>query len=176
MKCTRRTLLCASIGAILTPVASQEEPPFAPSQSLAALEQFVLRRNQLIQSLNSRQLVEVMLEFYVRSRAIGLSQELQSDMLLFQWGAYDWGQGRNFEFDMTRQFIRRVEDTSLISQLSLKASYPPAAHLTTMEQGNRWCKSPKEVPEFGEFIRSSAAYRAVAFMRPKSVAATWSPV
>ena len=29
---------------------------------------------------------------------------IESDMCLFQWGAYDWGDGRHFEWNLTRQF------------------------------------------------------------------------
>ena len=26
-------------------------------------------------------------------------------MLLYQWGTYDWGEGKYFQIDITRQFI-----------------------------------------------------------------------
>lgn len=42
------------------------------------------------------------------------------DMLLFQWGTYDWGSGRRFELSITRQFIENdQQDDCAISQLSL---------------------------------------------------------
>jgi hypothetical protein len=176
MNRVRRNLLSASLYTVLPGLAATQGAPFVPSQSAAALEQFALQRNQLIQSLSSSQVVDIMLDFYASAQPVGLSAEPESDMLLYQWGVYDWGKGQFFEFDMTRQFIRRVQDTSLISQLSLKATYPPSSSLASLELGSRWCKSASEVAVFREFILSSAAYRAVAFIRPKSVAASWSLV
>lgn len=157
-------------------LASQNDAPFAPSQSVAALEQFALQRKQLLQSLSSGQLVDLMLGFYTSAQPVGLAPAPDADMLLYQWGTYDWGQGRCFELDITRQFIRRVDDTSLISQLSLKARYLPSATLEAVQPGNRWCQSVGQLSAFREFILTSAAYRAVAFIRPKSVSASWSLV
>jgi hypothetical protein len=117
-----------------------------------------------------------MLDFYMSAQPVGLAPGPNADMLLYQWGTYDWGQGRFFEFDITRQFLRQVNDTRVISQLSLKANYLPTSSLDAIRPGNRWCESAEQLAAFRDFILTSAAYRAVAFVKPKSVVATWSPV
>ena len=176
MNRTRRIFCSIPLWIALPRLAATQPAAFAPAQSVAAIEQFALQRNQLIRSLSSGQIVDLSIDFYLSAHAVGLSPEPESDMLLYQWGTYDWGQGRAFEFDMTRQFIRRVEGTSLISQLSLKATYPASAGLAGIEPGHRWCKSQRDAATFRDFILGSSAYRAVSFLRPQSVAATWSLV
>lgn len=44
--------------------------------------------------------------FYGEVRADDVDLESDGDMLLFQWGTHDWGNGPMFEVDITRQFIR----------------------------------------------------------------------
>lgn len=55
--------------------------------------------------------------------------ENDGDMLLFQYGVYDWGSGRWFEVRMVRQFIveswRRHPDYARMEQLDLTLFYPP---------------------------------------------------
>jgi len=172
----RRNFLQASLCIAMPSLASAKDTPFAPSQSVAALEQFALQRKQLLQSLSAGQLVDLMLSFYGSARPVGLAPGSDADMLLYQWGTYDWGQGRFFEFDITRQFIRQVNDIRIISQLSLKANFSPSAALEAIRPGNRWLEAAEQLSSFSEFIRTSAAYRAVAFIRPKSIVHSWSLV
>ena len=84
------------------------------------------------------------------------------DMLLFQWGTYDWGHGEHFEIDMTRQFMGPSGEDDEISQLSLTFVFTPDAQLRSLGQGNRWCSSVDEVEAFRRFVASSAPYRAVS--------------
>src|SRR5699024_7432681 len=54
--------------------------------------------------------------------------EEDGDMLLFQWGTYDWGHGRHFEVDLTRQVILPSpdpEDDPSYLQLRCSFLYPP---------------------------------------------------
>ncbi|HXY82046.1 MAG TPA: hypothetical protein VEH55_11810 [Gaiellaceae bacterium] len=46
---------------------------------------------------------------------------VENDMCLFQWGVHDWGSGRNFECDLTRQFVVYDEhgDCDHMEQLSM---------------------------------------------------------
>ncbi len=87
------------------------------------------------------------------------------DMLLVQWGTYDWGRGQHFEFDVTRQMIPRVGDDDDIWQLHLTVRFPPTADLQALGAGNRWCRGTQGVQEFCEFVTTSAAFLAVADRR-----------
>ena len=46
-----------------------------------------------------------MLRFYGDESVAGCRDDGAGDMLLYQWGTYDWGAGESFEFDITRQLI-----------------------------------------------------------------------
>jgi len=122
-----------------------------------------------------------MFDFYKQIRAEGCINPVDRDMLLFQWGTYDWGQGLNFQLDVTRQFIMQGDDPNdpdddVMSQLQLTFYYQPTPVLAELSKGTHWCK-PGGVPdkyipcvsleEFISFVYSSPAYLAVASVRPK---------
>jgi hypothetical protein len=83
------------------------------------------------------------------------------DMLLYQWGTYDWGDGKSFEFDITRQSIFGDHEDEDIIQLSLTFEFLPTDELTQLASGNRWCRSRAEVKDLENFIRLSAPFLAV---------------
>jgi hypothetical protein len=49
--------------------------------------------------------LEAMLQFYQNERVDGTRLDEGGDMLLFQWGKHDWGDGEHFEINITRQLI-----------------------------------------------------------------------
>ena len=61
----------------------------------------------------------MMLAFYGSVRFDDVDLAADGDMLLYQWGAYDWGEGESFEFDITRQLILGTGEDEDIFQLSL---------------------------------------------------------
>ena len=123
-----------------------------------------------IAALTPVQGIRLMLDFYKEVRAEDCEPDEDGDMLLFQWGTYDWGQGRAFQFDITRQFIvSEDEDNDAISQLSFKFHFMPSAGLDAIKGGNRWCSGPDELADFEAFIIASDAYRAVQALQPSKV-------
>ena len=106
--------------------------------------------------------VDAMLEFYgdVRTRDCDIARD--GDMLLFQWGTYDWGQGEHFSFDITRQLIVGPGEDEDIWQLSLAFKFPPEDGLRALDSGNRWCAAPHQLEEFADFLHSTPAYATVA--------------
>jgi hypothetical protein len=110
-----------------------------------------------------------MLRFYQDERADGCDIEEDGDMLLFQWGCFDWGEGESFELKITRQFIDGGGEEEDIHQLSLSFKFVPNASLRKAREGNRWCSAPEGLGEFRAFIVSSAAYRAVVKQQPIKV-------
>jgi hypothetical protein len=111
----------------------------------------------------------LMLGFYQDERAEGCEIADDGDMLLYQWGCYDWGQGETFDFNITRQFMDVAGEDEDIRQLSLTFKFKPSESLRKLKAGNRWCHSPEETAEFRSFIASSAAYKAVAKANPVRV-------
>ncbi len=102
-----------------------------------------------------------MTDFYLEERADGCGVGGDGDMLLYQWGIYDWGEGESFEFDITRQLIRGDGEDDEIFQLSLTFRFRPTASLTRLGSGDRWCHSLGELEGFRAFIHSSAPFLAV---------------
>ena len=125
-----------------------------------------------LNDLKVDQAVTLMLDFYRNQRADDCDFEHDGDMLLFQWGTYDWGNGRFFEFDLTRQFIigddQEDED---IWQLSLQFEFLPNDELLSLNDGNRWCHdpTPESINAFESFIRDSAAYKSALFIEPENI-------
>jgi hypothetical protein len=118
--------------------------------------------------------VRLMLDFYREVRADGCKGPDQNgDMLLVQWGNYDWGQGPSFQFDLTRQFIVdsqvNADNDDVIAQLSLRFHFPPSTSLHAIKSGNRWCQAPEELDNFEAFIASHEAYLAARDCRAAKV-------
>jgi hypothetical protein len=112
-----------------------------------------------------------MLQFYEHRRVARCTVDDDKDMLLFQWGTYDWGHGLNFELDLTRQVILPDEedDDNAIWQLHLTYRFSPTEELRALKAGNRWCRTPADLPDFSQFVTGSDPYRLVADMAPRSI-------
>ena len=71
-----------------------------------------------------------------------------NDMMLFQYGTYDWGAGRFFEFDITRQFMKPNEDEPY--QLSMTLFFEPnecerySSWSNEFETLEKWAENSKE--------------------------------
>ena len=108
--------------------------------------------------------VSHMVTFYRDTRFSNCDPE-RGDMLLFQWGTYDRGQGEHFELDITRQLAlidSAVRPDADIWQLSLTFMFPGIETLRGLGSWNKWCASPAEVDDFNTFVRGHTAYTAVS--------------
>ena len=90
-------------------------------EAKAAFERTLHGNGQTLSDLTVDRGVAIMLAFYRDQRASDCSIDSDGDMLLFQFGTHDWGDGESFEFDLTRQFIIDGDDDAgeNIFQLSL---------------------------------------------------------
>jgi hypothetical protein len=181
MSLTRRTLLKSALATAVVALAddgaASDAGPMKPSTSLASFQEFLKQQCLAPSELTVSQLVESALSFYQSIRATGLATDAQSDMLLFQWGVFDWGHGERFEFDITRQFISSgAFGDDAISQLHCTAYFPPTPELRAIPVANSWCRSVADVESFSAFIRGSAAYRAVSSLKPAQVSLLWEQV
>lgn len=162
---------------MLLSCSSGREAEFPPSQSAQAWEKFLGYRNLHTAALRPYELVQAALDFFVSARASGLDAEPGSDMLLYQWGVFDFGKGEFFEFDLTRQFISEGQSgDGAFSQFRCTAYFEPSAELRSIPQSNRWCKSKADVGEFRNFILGSRAFSAVENQVAARVVAEWGRV
>jgi hypothetical protein len=140
-------------------------------QPLSSFKRFLKERDPQfanIANIGVREGVEAILAFYASERAAGTIAN-DGDMLLYQWGTYDWGRGRHFELDITRQLILGEGEDDDIWQLSLTFLYEPSDELDAVGSGDRWCKSPAERHDLFRFITEGAAFGAIVDLAPKSV-------
>ena len=138
-------------------------------ESRAAFEDLLRRSSKDVTALNAASAVDGVLNFYRDVRASDVTLEADGDMLLYQWGVYDSGQGPAFEFDLTRQFAVDWElDDDALFQLSLTLRFEAAVG-ASLESGHEWCLHPDDVGALRTFIADSAAFRAVADLQPLSV-------
>lgn len=92
---------CTVVGSRDTLGYSSMKPDSAKKRFLDYVEQSGVK----LSSLSPTQGINLMLDFYSDERAEGCQIEEDGDMLLFQWGVYDWGEREHFEVNITRQFI-----------------------------------------------------------------------
>ena len=106
--------------------------------------------------------INAMLSFYRHERADDCSFDDDADMLLFQWGTYDWGDGEFFDFNITRQLIFGGFEDENIWQLSLTFRFNPSDALRQLNSGNKWCGNSDRIEQFNKFIQDSKALQLVA--------------
>jgi hypothetical protein len=107
-------------------------------------------------------LFPMVLELYGRERIDRTAIDEDGDMLLFQWGVFDWGEGPRFEIDLTRQVIIPEDDDEEadqeIQQLRCTFRYEPE-QFEDLLCGNRWCQTPEDLDAFRAFVHGSEALR-----------------
>ena len=121
----------------------------------------IVASGRSVETLAPAEGVWLMLQFYREVRAEGCDAGNDSDMLLYQWGTYEWGESEAFEFDLTRQLTGIGGEDENILQLSLTFSFESTDSLRELGEGNRWCHSPEGIELFREFILQSPAFSAI---------------
>jgi hypothetical protein len=123
-----------------------------------------------------RELVDTVVGFYQSQRARGLSSYPDSDMLLFQWGTYDWGEGGHFEVDMVRQFAKaQPSGDPVLSQLHATAYFGPSG-FSELSASHFWCHSVEDSGDFRERVLASAAFERTADLSPRKSEIRWELV
>jgi hypothetical protein len=113
--------------------------------------------------------IDAMLDYYAEERFDGCVLKTDGDMLLFQWGVYDWGDGPAFEVDITRQLSDRNDEETEPQQLSLTFRFDPARYPNGVKEGNGWCRTTRRLGDFRAFISRAEVIQAVGEQRPASV-------
>jgi hypothetical protein len=134
-----------------------------PNESAKAFADFAVAKGIDLNASTPREGIEAMLEFRTAVTCAACSD----DMLLYQWGTYDWGAGKYYELNITRQFIEaELDDDDAISQLSLTYKYKPSKELELLGANNCWEDEPTE---FRQFILASASFTTVADAKPDEI-------
>ncbi len=117
--------------------------------------------------LTARDGIAAMCDFYTDMRVDGAAIENDRDMLLCQWGVDTFNAPDTFQLNVTRQL--NIAGESQPYQLALIFNYPAVDTLKQIDFGNQWCRSPGDLPAFRQFVESSAAFKAVADVKPARV-------
>jgi hypothetical protein len=146
-----------------------------PSQSAEVFRRHVMLDAGDLRRTPLYDLIAAALSFYADQPAEGLAADEDSDMLLFQYGCYDWGEGELFEFDLTRQFVdARKTEAGAISQLRLTAYFAPDAELRDLGRASHWCGLREGLAEFRAVVFSSPAFVLAAARARVKVEIEWA--
>lgn len=99
-------------------------------------------------ALSIQESIESTISFYLSKRVYNTKMEANGDMLLYQWGTYDWGKGKFFQVDITRQII--VPDS--MHQMSTTVYFESNGVTDKIGSGNKWCEDLEDVESFKQFI------------------------
>jgi len=86
-------------------------------------------------------------------------KDIGDDMLLFQYGTYDWGNehGEHFSFDITRQFIDPAQHEPY--QLSLTLVYEPQ-WFKSIAPYDCWSMDYVDINSFAANIKTTSGFKA----------------
>ncbi|MDR1047352.1 MAG: hypothetical protein LBL64_06215 [Treponema sp.] len=101
-------------------------------------------------------IINISLLLFQKIKVKGIAaDDKDGDMLLFQYGSYDWGKGRFFEFNITRQFIKQNEDEPY--QLLMTLFF----ELIDCESYNCWSNDFDNLEKWVGNIKETEGYKLV---------------
>jgi len=119
--------------------------------------------------LDAESLVELAIELFRQIKVEGISESENSDydMLLFQYGVWNWGDefGKHFSLDITRQFIKPEDDEPY--QLHFQLIYDPE-DFEGMRSYNCWSMEFSGAEEFARHIKSTEGFEKAGKVKTKA--------
>jgi len=108
--------------------------------------------------LSASLLVELSSKLYEELKVDGIPDEIHSDVLLFQYGIYDWNDeyGRHFCLDITRQF--HLPSSYEPYQLSFSLIYD-SEQLGNIAYHHRWSMDFVDLESFISHITATDGYK-----------------
>lgn len=137
-----------------------------PSEAKRTLLAMIAERGHALEEVDAATAVDLFARFYSDQRAEDVADD-DGDMLLYEWGVFDFGDGPTFRFGLTRQFVLIDEiDDDAITQLQLVLHYDASRDASALGSGNHWCHGLEELGSFLENIEASTAAAFVADRTP----------
>jgi hypothetical protein len=106
-------------------------------------------------------LVTSTIEFYENYKIENVDTSFpDEDMLLFEYGAYDWqdGKGENFTIGIARQYVVETLPWIKYSQLHLMLYYDKE-DFTSIESLSKWSADFNKISDFKQFIITTEGFR-----------------
>lgn len=114
-------------------------------------------------------LMDLVLAYFQEVQFESADIENDGDMMLFEYGTYDWGQGKFFQIGLTRQLIEMHEDDEEqedhMYQLRVTLFYNPT-EFETVGDFNKWSSTCSSLNDFKDVIINSAGYQAALNRNP----------
>jgi hypothetical protein len=108
--------------------------------------------------------IQAIIEFYNQHKIQPENDDSESDMLLFQYGSYDWtGNGPEFEFNVTRQ-IEDPDDDEFF-QISLTLKYK-SQETNNIESFNLWSVDCDSIEDWANEIMDTEGFKIAATLKP----------
>ena len=100
------------------------------------------------------ELIDISIKLFEEIKIIDL---INDDMLLFQYGTYDWGDenGEHFEIDISRQIFSATEDEPYCMSVTL--IFEPVA-FAKIESYSEWSDGFDTTEAFSQHIKSTPGY------------------
>jgi hypothetical protein len=146
-----------------------------PADSANAFTEFAELRGAALKGATPAQGIEAMICFFRDIQPESPVVE-GGDMLLYQWGSYDWGNGPSFQLNITRQFIEVIDEEEVMSQLGLTFHFAPSDQMKAFGAKNQWCETKGVLTEFVVFIHQSAPYLTLKDSAAKRIEVNWNRV
>ncbi|MEL7123371.1 MAG: hypothetical protein AAFO07_28245 [Bacteroidota bacterium] len=116
---------------------------------------------------NPSEALDRFISFFKKYKVKTELEHEEEDMLLYQYGTYDWtGKGGNYEFNLTRQFAIPNDDEFM--QLSLTLFYKPEI-VGEIEADNSWSTNFKDLDEWTDHVKSTIGYKKVDGIKPDKI-------
>ena len=113
-------------------------------------------------SLSAKNIVALTTNLFQELKVEGISdsEDTESDMLLFQYGIYDWGNewGEHFSFDITRQLYDFEEGEPY--QLNVTLVYEPKI-FEGLEKYSCWSSDYTNIEDFTVHILTTDGFKLV---------------
>ena len=138
-------------------------------QFTAAFANFMKGKGLGSENLSLSSFPIVFLEFF-RDVKFAEYSDLDDDLLLFQYGTYDWGEGRFFEVDFTRQYCRLISGLGdcEITQQHFTFYFDPT-DFTEVAAFSVWSNACPDLSDFQSTITNSLGYIATLDKVPSKI-------
>ena len=137
-------------------------------QFTAAFADFIKGKGLESNGLSLSSFSKLFIDYYQEVRFEEYSdEEADEDLLLFQYGSYDWGDGRFFEVDFTRQYYKLFseEGDNEVIQQRFTFYFDPSA-FGTVKAFNLWSHDCNDLTLFESKISQSEGYIAALNYEP----------
>jgi hypothetical protein len=140
-----------------------------PADAEAAFLAYATDRGVNLHRCLVREGFEQMIAFKRDEAAEGVEAD-DGDILLYQWGTFDWDGTPHFEISLTRQFVEaNVPEDDAMSQLALTFRFAANPQYDHLGEGTEWFEDDTTLQDAEAFVRSHPAFVAVDSAAPLDI-------